>query len=61
MDEQKETEVLLDETGQLPQQEPQQEPEPYVERPRSQRIFAWILFVIVVIGVILWYYWIAKG
>ena len=59
MDEQKE--ILLDEKGQLPQDEPKQEPEPYVERPRGQRILAWVLLVIVIIGVILWYYWIARG
>ncbi len=35
-----------------------EEPE-YVERPRSTRIFAWVLLTIVVIGVILYYLWIA--
>ena len=35
--------------------------EPYVERPLSQRIFAWILAGVVIVGVILYYYWIAKG
>lgn len=35
--------------------------EPYVERPRGQRIFAWVLFGIMVVSVILYYYWIAKG
>ena len=61
MDEQKESEILLDEKGQLPEEEPKQETEPCVERPRSQRILAWVLFVIFIIGVIFWYYWIAKG
>ena len=35
--------------------------EPYVERPLGQRIFAWVLFGVVVLGVILYYYWIANG
>ncbi len=32
---------------------------PYVERPRSQRILAWILAGIVVVGVLLYFGWIA--
>ena len=41
--------------------EPLSEPEAsvYVERPRGTRIFAWVLLVLVVIGVILYYLWIA--
>ena len=35
--------------------------EPYVERPRGQRVFAWILAGIVILGVILYYFWIARG
>ncbi len=31
----------------------------YVERPRSTRIFAWVLLILVVTGVILYYLWIA--
>lgn len=31
----------------------------YVERPKSTRILAWILLVIVIIGIILYYLWIA--
>lgn len=34
---------------------------PYVERPRGQRIFAWVLAGIVILGVILYYFWIARG
>lgn len=41
----------------LNQQE--QQPEPYVERPRSQRVLAWILAGAVVLGVILSYCWIS--
>ena len=59
MDELKTSEELLDEEEQESTQD--QPKEPYVERPRSQRILAWVLLVLVVIGVILWYYWIAKG
>lgn len=62
MDELKNTDELVEEEALEQPKEPQaQEPEPYVERPRGQRILAWVLLVIVVIGVILWYYWIAKG
>lgn len=32
---------------------------PYVERPRSQRILAWVLLVLVILGVLLYYGWIA--
>ena len=35
--------------------------EPYVERPKGQRIFAWVLFGIIIAGVLLYYFWIAKG
>ncbi len=33
--------------------------EAYVERPKSQRILAWVLLVLVVLGVLLYYGWIA--
>lgn len=32
----------------------QTEKEPFVPSPRWKRIFAWVLFVIVVIGIICW-------
>ena len=35
--------------------------EPYVERPTGQRIFAWVLFAIIIAGVLLYSFWIAKG
>ena len=35
--------------------------EPYVERPKGQRIFAWVLAGIVILGVIFYYFWIARG
>ena len=39
----------------------QQEAEktPYVERPRGQRIFAWVLAGLVTVGVVLYFCWIA--
>ncbi len=36
-----------------------QQGEKYVERPKEQRILAWALFGVVVLGVILYYCWIA--
>ena len=33
--------------------------EPYVERPKSQRILAWVLFGLVALGVILYYFWLS--
>ena len=45
----------FDESG--PELKPE-DPE-YVERPKSQRVLAWILVVLVIIGVILYYLWIA--
>ena len=49
------------EPEQLENAEPALSPEDpeYVERPRSARILAWILLTIVIIGVILYYLWIA--
>lgn len=35
------------------------EPAPYVERPKSQRILALILAGVVIVGVILYFCWIA--
>lgn len=35
------------------------EPNVYTERPKSTRIFAWVLLILVVTGVILYYLWIA--
>lgn len=32
---------------------------PYVERPRSQRILAWILAGVVIVGVLFYFGWIA--
>ena len=37
----------------------EQQSEPYVERPKSQRILAWILAGVVILGVILYYCWIS--
>ena len=36
-----------------------QEQEHYVERPRSQRILAWTLLGVTVLGVILYYLWLS--
>ena len=41
--------------------EEDQEKEPYVERPKSQRVLAWVLVLLVILGVILYYFWIFKG
>lgn len=42
------------------QQEPQEQPEhPYTPRPKWQIILAWVLFGIMVVGILLYYYWIA--
>ncbi len=54
-----ETEVPSEQNA--PGNESQQQATPYVERPRSHRILAWCLFVIMLIGIALWYYWIARG
>ena len=43
------------------EQAQEQQQEPYVERPKSLRIFAWILFGILMVGIALYYFWIAKG
>ena len=38
----------------------QQEEKPeYVERPKGQRILAWVLFGLVAVGVLLYYGWIS--
>ncbi len=38
----------------------QQEEKPvYVERPKGQRILAWVLFGVVIAGVLLYYGWIS--
>ena len=41
------------------EEQTQPQPEPYVERPRSQRVLAWILTGIMVLGVLLYYAWIS--
>ena len=38
-----------------------QETTPYVPRPLWQRIAAWIGFAIVILGVVIYYYNIARG
>ncbi len=45
----------------MDQQEEEANKEPYVERPKSLRIFAWVLFGILLVGIALYYFWIAKG
>ena len=42
-------------------QEAEENKEPYVERSKGIRALAWVLFALVVIGVILYYFWIARG
>ena len=33
--------------------------EHYTERPKSQRILAWVLIALMVLGIVAYYYWIA--
>ena len=40
-------------------QEREAQSQPYVERPRSQRVLAWILVGVMVLGVALYYGWIS--
>ena len=42
-------------------QQAEENKEPYVERPKSQRILAWVLLGAVIVGVLLYYFWISKG
>ncbi len=35
--------------------------EVYVERPKSHRILAWVLFALVIVGLFFYYFWIFKG
>lgn len=37
----------------------EQQPTPYVERPRSHRVLAWILTGVMVVGVLLYVAWLA--
>ena len=37
----------------------QQEKQEYVERPRNHRVLAWVLLVLVVLGVAFYYCWIS--
>ncbi len=43
----------------LEEQNAQSEKQEYVERPKFQRILAWILTGVVVVGVLLYFAWIA--
>lgn len=54
-------EELEQEAPEAQELENQQETQaaPYVERPKSQRVLAWVLLVLVVLGVLLYYGWIA--
>lgn len=46
--------------AETPEQMPQEQPkERYVPRPKWQLVLAWILLVLMVIGVAGYYYWIA--
>ena len=45
----------------LDRQQAEAERGEYVERPKSQRVLAWVLAGIVIAGVILYYFWIFKG
>ena len=45
----------------MEKQQQEENREPYVERPKSHRILAWALLGAVIVGVLLYYFWIAKG
>ena len=56
----------MERSPQEPEEQTQGEPalqeeqkETYVERPKSQRVLAWILAGVVIVGVILYYGWIS--
>ncbi len=39
----------------------EEQKEVYVERPKFHRVLAWILFVLVLIGIAFYYFWIFTG
>lgn len=45
----------------MEKQEKEANQEPYVERPKNLRVFAWALFGILMVCIALYYFWIAKG
>ncbi len=45
----------------MEKQEQEENQEPYAERPKSLRILAWVLFGVLLVGIALYYFWIAKG
>ena len=53
--------VLSDQSEKYYRQEQEAEKEPYVPRTRGIRILAWTLFALILIGVALYYFWIAKA
>ena len=60
MDKQDNVEEFTDQIpGPDPMEDPQEPPTPYVPRPKWQIIGAWVLLGAVILGVILYYYWIA--
>ena len=60
MDEREDPVEFTDQTpGPDPMEGPQEPPVPYTPRPRWQIIGAWVLLAAVILGVILYYYWIA--
>ena len=56
-----ELEHLASESAKAAEEQEQAQKEVYVERPKAHRILAWVLFVLLVIGIILYYFWIFKG
>ncbi len=52
---------LLEATARESAKEKNQSKEEYTPRPFYQRAMAWVLVCLVILGVILSYYWIAKG
>ena len=43
-----------------PTEGPMEQPTPYVPRPRWQIVGAWILLLVMILGIALYYYWIAH-
>lgn len=49
--------MTTEDLNQISSQQTQPEPEPYVERPKSQRILAWICIGVMIVGIFFYCYW----
>ncbi len=43
------------------QQQAEEEQQSYTPRPTGQRVIAWILALVLILGVVLYYYWIIRS